>query len=94
MGADDPAQLKGAADFAAAIWNAVVVTDELGDPGPLAEAEAAFGNDPVSAVMFQSLVARKREFFGQDCRVFRVDSCTLGTGETGLQVSWSLPPGR
>lgn|GEM_PF-6746905 len=88
---DDPAHLTGAAEYAAGVWNAVVVADELGEGGPLAEMMAALRGDPWSTGMLQSLVARKREFFGQDRRLFAVDFCERRFGHVAVRVSWTLP---
>lgn len=51
------------------VWNAVVIADVLGDDRYLVDLRSRTGSDPGLNALVETLISRKRAFFGDDARM-------------------------
>ncbi len=61
--------MQKALEVAVTVWNSVVFADVLNDHHYLAETRRLIANKPEAALHIEQLIARKREFFGDDDRM-------------------------
>ena len=84
---------RAALKLAVTVWNAVVLADFGGKPGPLADLRRSAGSEAGPAALVDGLIANKRDRYGGDPRLFVIDRIDWDDEEPNLRVLSKIPEG-